>query len=69
MGPLKKLQKNPRHQKAFQQPGKEWVVTDDLHLNLEAFTYMYRYPRFSSLIEVRTQMLQKMVGEDKKANK
>ena len=65
VGPLKKLQKQPKFQKAFANLGEEWTVSEDLLQCLEAFTCLiYGYPRIACLNEVRVQMLKKMVGED-----
>ena len=44
VGPLKKLQKNPRFLKTFQNLGVDWNVKPDLHKELEEFTcLMYGY--------------------------
>ena len=55
MNSLKKLQKNPKFQKAFTQLGASWLVTDEL----------YSHARMKSVDAVRAKMLQKMVGADK----
>ena len=36
--PLKKLQKNPKYQRAFSHLGKDWLVTDELQQEMESFT-------------------------------
>ena len=65
ISPLKKLQKYPRFQAAFKQLDVYWMVKDKLYDCLEEFVcLMYGYPRISSVDEVRTLMLQKMVGAE-----
>ena len=50
VGPLKKLQKYPKHQRALKQLGSEWTVDTSLYRQLEAFTcLLYGYPREVSL--------------------
>ena len=44
VGPLMKLQKNPRFLKTFQNLGEDWTVKSELHEELEEFTcLMYGY--------------------------
>ena len=38
VGPLKKLQKNPKYQKAFRQLGDDWTVKPEVMADVEAFT-------------------------------
>ena len=69
VGPIKKLQKNPRFLKTFQNLGVDWNVKPDLYEQLEEFTcLMYGYQREKNLNEVRTIMLTKMVGNDEQIN-
>ena len=69
VGPLKKLQKNPRFLKTFQHLGEDWKVKSEFHEELEKFTYlMYGYQREKNLNEVGTMMLTKMVGNDERIN-
>ena len=66
MGPLKKLEKNPRFHKAFRELGEEWVVKPEVVKQLERFTCcLYGQSRESSVNVVRAKLIQKMVGEDK----
>lgn len=67
VGPLKKLEKNPRFQKAFRQLGDDWTVKTEVLKQLEQFTcLMYGQSRESSVDVVRAKLLRKMVGEDEK---
>ncbi|XP_046336920.2 uncharacterized protein LOC124118725 [Haliotis rufescens] len=67
VGPLKKLEKNPRFHKAFRQLGDDWNVKPQVMKQLEQFTcLMYGQCRESSVNAVRVKLLCKMVGEDKK---
>ena len=67
VGPLKKLEKNPRFHKAFSQLGDYWNVKPEVLRQLEQFTcLMYGQSRESSVDVVRAKLLRKMVGEDKK---
>ena len=67
VGPLKKLEKNPRFQSAFRQLGVEWNTQPQTVKQLEEFTcLMYGQSRESSVGVVRTKLLRKMVGEDEK---
>ena len=67
VGPLKKLQKNPRYLQTFQNLGVDWIVKSELHKKLEEFAcLMYGYQRETNLNEVRTMMLTKMVGNNEK---
>lgn len=67
VAPLKKLEKNPRFHKAFQQLGEDWSVKPEVMKQLEQFTcLMYGQNRESSVNAVRVKLLRKMVGEDKK---
>lgn len=66
VGPLKKLEKNPRLQKAFSELGDDWNVTPGILRELEKFTcIMYGQCRESSVDIVRVKMLKEMVGTDK----
>ena len=65
IGPLKKLQRYPRFQAAYKQLGIYWRVKDKQYDCLEEFVcLMYGYPHISSVDEVHTLMLQKMVGAE-----
>lgn len=67
VGPLKKLEKNPRFHKAFRQLGDDWKVKPQVMKQLEQFTCLvYGDSRESSVNVVRVKQLRKMVGEDKK---
>uniref|UniRef100_UPI00358EE7FF uncharacterized protein n=1 Tax=Myxine glutinosa TaxID=7769 RepID=UPI00358EE7FF len=67
VGPLKKLEKNPRFHKAFSQLGDYWTLKPEALRQLEQFTcLMYGQSRESSVDIVRAKLLRKMVGEDKK---
>ena len=67
VGPLKKLQKNPKYQKAFRQLGDDWTVKPEVMADVEAFTcLMYGQARETSVDVVRGKMLKKMVGEDER---
>uniref|UniRef100_UPI00358FCD05 uncharacterized protein n=1 Tax=Myxine glutinosa TaxID=7769 RepID=UPI00358FCD05 len=67
VGPLKKLEKNPRFHKAFSQLGDNWTLKPEVLRQLEQFTcLMYGQSRESSVDVVRAKLLRKMVGEDKK---
>uniref|UniRef100_UPI00358DFFF2 uncharacterized protein isoform X2 n=1 Tax=Myxine glutinosa TaxID=7769 RepID=UPI00358DFFF2 len=67
VGPLKKLEKNPRFHKAFSQLGDDWTLKPEVLRQLEQFTcLMYGQSRESSVDVVRAKLLRKMVGEDKK---
>ena len=69
MGPLTKLEKNPRFHKAFRQLGDDWNVTPQMLKELEQFTClmcMYGQSRQSSVDVVRAILLHKMVWEDEK---
>ena len=60
VGPLKKLQKNPKYQKAFRQLGDDWTVKPEVMADLEAFTcLMYGQARETSVDVVRGKMLKK----------
>ncbi|XP_049337187.1 uncharacterized protein LOC111196954 [Astyanax mexicanus] len=66
VAPLKKLQQNPRFQKAFSQLGTLWQVSNELQQEMESFTcVMYGHGRLTSIDAVRVKMLQKMVGVDR----
>ena len=66
VGPLKKLEKNPRFHKAFKQLGDEWNVKSDVLKQMELFTCLiYGQPRETSIDSTRVKLLHKMVGEDK----
>jgi hypothetical protein len=67
VGPLKKLEKNPRFHNAFSQLGNNWNVNLKLLKQLEHFTcVMYGQSRETSVNIIRTKLLHKMVGENKK---
>ena len=67
VGPLRKLEKNPRVHSAFRQLGVEWNIQPHTLEQLEQFTcLMYGQSRESSVDVVRTKLLRKMVGEDQK---
>jgi len=67
MGPLKKLEKNPKYHSAFRKLGDDWNVSPQLLKELEQFTCLiYGQSRESSVDVVRHKLLCKMVGEDKK---
>ena len=64
--PLKKLQKNPKYQKASRQLGDDWTVKPEV-ADVETFTcLMYGHARETSVDVVRGKMLPKMVGKDEK---
>lgn len=66
IGPLKKLEKNPRFHVIFKQLGDDWNVKPEVLRQLEQFTcLMYQQSRESSVNVVRAKMLRTMVGEDK----
>lgn len=67
VGPLKKLQKNPKFQEAFARLGDEWSIHHEVDESLEQFAcVMYGHSRELSVNTVRGKMLRKMVGEDEK---
>lgn len=67
VGPLKKLEKNPRFHRAFQQLGEDWNVKPHVLKEVEQFTcLMYGQNRESYVDSVRIKLLRKMVGEDEK---
>uniref|UniRef100_UPI0035902182 uncharacterized protein isoform X2 n=1 Tax=Myxine glutinosa TaxID=7769 RepID=UPI0035902182 len=69
VGPLKKLEKNPRFHKAFSQLGDYWTLKPEVLRQLKQFTcLMYGQSRESSVDVIRAKLLRKMVGEDKKLN-
>ena len=64
VGPLKKLERNPRFQKTFRELGNEWNTASQVLRLLEEFTcLMYGQIREKSVNIVRFKLLQKMVGE------
>uniref|UniRef100_UPI00358F3B0A uncharacterized protein n=1 Tax=Myxine glutinosa TaxID=7769 RepID=UPI00358F3B0A len=66
VGPLKKLEKNPRFHRAFGELGDNWDANPEVERQLEKFTcVMYGQSRESSVDIVRAKLLRKMVGEDK----
>ena len=66
VGPLKKLEKNPRFQNAFRQLGNDWVINEKLVKQLEHFTcLMYGQLREKNVDSARVKLLNRMVGEDK----
>ena len=65
VNPLKKLQKNPKYQRAYSQLGELWLVTDEVQQEMESFTCtMYGHVPMRSDDAVRAKMLKKMVGAD-----
>ena len=67
VGPLRKLEKNPRFHSASRQLGVEWNFQPQTVKQLEEFTcLMYGQSRESSVDVVRTKLLRKMVGKDEK---
>ena len=69
VNPLKKLQKNPKYQRAFRQLGESWLVTDEVQQEMESFTCtMYGHVRIKSVDAVRAKMLRKMVGAEQVLN-
>ena len=67
VGPLKKLEKNPRFHKVFRELGDTWNVTPQVQQSLEQFTcLMYGQSRHTSVDVVRAVLLRMMVGEDEK---
>ena len=67
VGPLKKLEKNPKFHKAFQNLGNDWIVNHQVLKELEEFTcVIYGQGRDSSVDVVRAKLLRKMVGENEK---
>ena len=60
VGPLKKLEKNPRFHKVFRELGNDWSVSGLMLDQLEQFTcLMYSQSRDSSVDAVRSKMLRK----------
>ncbi|XP_033987161.1 uncharacterized protein LOC117483109 [Trematomus bernacchii] len=67
VGPLKKLEKNPKFHRAFSQLGDNWNVKPEVLKQLEQFTCLiYGESRESSVDVVRAKLLRKMVGQDDK---
>lgn len=67
VGPLKKLEKNPRFHKVFRELGNDWSINGLMLNQLEQFTcLMYSQSRDLSVDAVRSKMLRKMVGENEK---
>ena len=67
VGPLKKLQKNPRFHRAFRELGNDWNVSSRMLNQLEQYTcLMYGQSRVSSMDAARSKMLRKMVGENER---
>lgn len=67
VGPLKKLEKNPRFHMAFRQLGDDWDVEPRVAKQLEQFTCMiYNHSRESSVYVTHGKLLRKMVGENEK---
>lgn len=65
--PLKKLEKNPKFHKAFQQLGDDWDVDLFMQTQIEQFTcLMYGRSRDTSVDVARAKLLRKMVGENEK---
>ena len=63
VGPLKKLEKNPRFHEAFRELSDNWDVKPHLLTQLEKFTcVMYGVSRESSVDIARFKLLEKMVG-------
>ena len=67
VAPLKKLEKNPRFHKCFQQLGDDWNVNADVLKEVEKFTcLMYERSRETSVDGARVKLLRKMVGDGEK---
>ncbi|KAK1884337.1 GTPase Era [Dissostichus eleginoides] len=67
VGPLKRLEKNPKFHRPFSQLGDNWNVKAEVLKQLEQFTCLiYGESRESSVGVVRAKLLRKMVGEDDK---
>ena len=67
VAPLKKLEKNPRFHKCFQQLGDDWNVNADVLKEVEKFTcLMYGQSRETSVDGARVKLLRKMVGDGEK---
>ncbi|KAK1891029.1 Arginine--tRNA ligase [Dissostichus eleginoides] len=67
VGPLKKLEKNPKFHRAFSQLGDNRNVKPEVLKQLEQFTCLiYGESRESSVDVVRAKLLRKMVGQDDK---
>ena len=67
VGPLKKLEKNPRFHKAFSQLGDCWNVKPEVLRQLKQLTcLMYGQSRESSVDVVRAKLLRKLVEKHKK---
>ena len=67
IAPLKKLEKNHRFQKCFQQLGDDWNVNADVLKEVEKFTcLMYGQSRETSVDGARVKLLRKMVGDGEK---
>ena len=65
--PLKKLEKNPKFHKAFEQLGDDWDVDLFMQTQIEQFTcLMYGRSRDTSVDVARAKLLRKMVGENEK---
>ena len=63
VGPLKKLEKNPRFHKAFRQLGDDWNVKPEVMRQLEQFIcLLYGQSRESSVDVARAKLLRNMVG-------
>ena len=67
VAPLKKLEKNARFHKCFQQLGDDWNVNADALKEVEKFTcLMYGQSRETSVDGARVKLLRKMVGDGEK---
>ena len=67
VGPLRKMEKNPKYHSAFRKLGDDWNVSPQLLKELEQFTcLLYGQSRESSVDVVCHKLLCKIVGEDKK---
>ena len=67
VGPLKKLEKNPRFNKLFLQFGEEWILKSHVLEQFDEFTCLvYGQNRESSMDGLRTKPLRKIVGGDEK---
>ncbi|CAJ1064746.1 uncharacterized protein LOC124118725, partial [Xyrichtys novacula] len=65
VGPLKKLQKNPKYQAAFRELGVEWCLSSSCKEDLEHFTcLMYGHGREKKVDAVCVKMIRKMVRDD-----
>eukprot|EP00064_Thunnus_orientalis_P006084 superscaffoldBa00000619_g6098 len=67
VGPLKKLQSNPKYHAAFRKLGDDWSVEPEVRDDIEAFMcLMYGQTQVKSVDAVCSIMLKKAVGEDER---